>query len=137
MEKMVEEEDIDCDVSSAGIFAVEDDEPVQEAVEILEEVYDIDGERHRAQPMTEELAEEHDCILTMDMDLKHTLIEAYPEAEDKIYTLLEYAYGEDGLDGVLDIEDPYRGDREDYEHCAAFIVQALRALLPKLRSEEA
>ncbi len=132
MESLLEDADLDVDVHSAGIFAVEDDEPTEEAVEILEEVYEIDGSKHRATPMTEELAEECDCILTMDMDLKHTLIEAYPEQEDKIYTLLEYAYGDDGLDGTLDIEDPYRGDDEDYAGCAALIVDALRAMLPKL-----
>lgn len=132
MESLLDEADLNLDVHSAGIFAVEDDEPTEEAVEILEKVYGIDGGKHRATPMTEEIAEESECILTMDTDLKHTLIEAYPEQEDKIYTLLEYAYGEEGLDGSLDIEDPYRGDDEDYARCAAKIVDALKAILPKL-----
>lgn len=135
MEKFAKEEDVDLRVRSAGIFAVEDDEPAKEAVEVLAELYDIDGSKHRASPMTEELSEESDCILTMDMDLKHTLMEAYPDAEGKIYTLMEYAYGVDGLEGVLDIEDPYRGDEEDYARCASVIVDALRKILLNLGEE--
>lgn len=131
MKMLLKEADLDCDVQSAGIFAVEDDEAVEEAMDVLARLYEIDGEKHKAQPMTEELAAESDCILTMDMDLKHTLMEAYPEAEEKIYTLLEYVYGEDGLSGLVDIEDPYRGDEEDYDRCARLIEQALRALVSK------
>ena len=82
MESLVEEADLNLKVHSAGIFAVEDDEPTEEAVEILEEIYEIDGSKHRATPMTEELAEDSDYIFTMDLDLKHTLIEAYPEQEN-------------------------------------------------------
>ncbi len=132
MKMLMKEADLDYDVQSAGIFAVEDDEAVEEAIDVLARLYEIDGEKHKAQPMTEELAEESDCILTMDMDLKHTLIEAYPEAEEKIYTLLEYVYGEEGLSGVVDIEDPYRGDEEDYDRCARLIEQALRMLINQL-----
>lgn len=134
MKKLLKEADIsqsDCVVSSAGIFAVEEDEPSVEAVEVLERVYGVDGSRHRAQPMTEELSEENDCILTMDTDLKHILIEAYPSAKGKIFTLLEYAYGSDGFDGLLDIQDPYRGDGEDYERCAEMILNALKQILPQ------
>ena len=132
MKMLLKEADLDCDVQSAGIFAVEDDEAVEEAVDVLTRLYELEGEKHKAQPMTEELAEESDCILTMDMDLKHTLIEAYPDAEEKIYTLLEYVYGEEGLSGVVDIEDPYRGDEEDYNRCARLIEEALRTLVAKL-----
>lgn len=126
----------DCKVGSAGLFAVEDDEPSEEAVEVLEKMYGIEPGRHRARQMTEELASESDCIIAMEEALRQGLIGAYPEAESKTYTLLELAYGEDGMDGVLDIEDPYGGDMEDYRKCAAQIRSALERALPKLHLAE-
>lgn len=127
----------DVKVSSAGLFAVEDDEASVYAVEVLEHVYELDIDKHRARQLTEEMVEENDLIVTMTDGHKHAIINAYPEAEDKTFTLKELAYGEAGCEDEesLDIEDPYRGDREDYEACAAEIYEALKKAFDKMTAE--
>lgn len=60
----------------------------------------------------DDLVAESDLIITMTDAHQQALEEAYPEAADKTFPLKALAYGEDGLDGSLDIEDPYRGDAE-------------------------
>ena len=53
-------------ISSAGLFAIEDDEAGSPAVKVLEEIYDIEGsERHRAQLLDAELLEDNDLIIAM------------------------------------------------------------------------
>ena len=123
----------DYKVSSAGLFAVDDDEPGAPAVKVLEKVYEVeDSDRHRARHVDEDLIQESDLIIAMADTHQQALEEAYPDAEQKTFTLNELAYGDDGLDGSLDIEDPYRGDDEDYEACAADIQKALRLAFDKI-----
>ncbi len=116
----------DYKVTSAGLFALEGDEAGVSAVRVLEELYGIeDADRHSAKQTDDELIEESDMIITMTTDHQQTIETAYPDAENKTYTLNILAYGEDGLNGKTDIEDPYRGDYEDYEACAKEIKEAL------------
>ncbi len=119
-------------VNSAGIFAVDGDYASDNAVDILEKYYDIDLDRHKAKQVDEELIEESDLILTMTDGHKHALISAYPESENKTMTLLEYAYDGEGLNGNIDIEDPFRGDSNVYLSSAITINDALKAMFPKL-----
>ena len=120
-------------ISSAGLFAIEDDEAGSPAVKVLEEIYDIEGsERHRAQLLDAELLEDNDLIIAMSDDHQQAIEAAFPEAVSKTHTLNELAYGDRGLDGNLDIEDPYRGDEDDYEECAADIKKALDRAFDKI-----
>lgn len=118
----------DYKVASAGLFALEGDDAGAPAARVLEKLYNIeDADKHSARQIDDEMVEESDMIITMTTDHQQTIEAAYPDAESKTYTLNELAYGTDGLDGKLDIEDPYRGDDEDYEACASEIKNALEA----------
>lgn len=127
----------DFKVSSAGLFALDDDEAGAAAVKVLEKVYGIeDSDKHRARHLDDDMIEESDMVIAMTDAHQQALETAYPDAENKTFTLNELAYGDDGLDGSLDIEDPYRGDDEDYEECACEIRKALELAFDKITSDE-
>ncbi len=136
LEKADEEEKLnkkDYRISSAGLFAVDDDEASASSVKVLEKVFGIeDSDKHRARHVDEDMMENSDMILALTDEHRQALIAAYPDAEEKTFTLNELAYGDDGLDGSLDIEDPYRGDDGDYEECAREIEKALRLAYHKI-----
>lgn len=122
----------DIKVESAGLFVVEGDTANEKAVSVMEEEFNIRPERHSARQITRKLIEECDLILTMTDGHKHAILDAYPDYKDKIYTLLEYAYP-DATD--VDIQDPYRGDRQDYIESAVSINNAIKTIFPKLIEE--
>lgn len=115
MNKIAVENDLDIRIESAGIFAQEGQKASENAIKALEK-YNIDLSSHRTQPVSEELINKCDIILTMTEAHKQILI---PIAKDKVYTLLEYI-GESG-----DIQDPYGGDLDEYEETAQEIYDVL------------
>ncbi len=136
----------DLKVSSAGLFAVEDDEANECAVEALEKLYDIKNDKHKAKKLTEEMIEENDLIFTMEENQKHAILDCYSEAEGKVYSLKEFAIGSQGddsdvdeddalLGNNIDVEDPYGGDIENYMECAEEIMELVKLTLEKLEDK--
>ncbi|MCI8520996.1 MAG: low molecular weight protein arginine phosphatase [Clostridia bacterium] len=115
MNKIAVENDLDVRIESAGIFAEIGQKASENAIKALEK-YDIDLKEHLTKPVTDELIEKSDIILTMTEGHKMLLSSM---AKDKVYTLLEFS----GSSG--DISDPYGGDLEEYEDCAREIYDAL------------
>lgn len=108
------------EVRSAGIFA--GDAPLsQHARTVLEN----DGILfpHRAKQLTREDLQWSTLVLTMTASHKEYLIQNYPEARDKIYTLVEFTYGV-----PADVSDPYGGPLSTYQHT----YQELKGLVDKL-----
>ncbi len=122
MNKIAVENDLDVLIESAGIFAADGESASENAVTVLSE-YGIDLTEHRSQPVTEDLINQCDLILTMTEGQKQIL---KPLAGDKVYTLTEYA----GLEG--DINDPYGGDLEEYYQTAGQIYDALVDVAEKI-----
>ncbi len=123
----------DYKISSAGLFAIEDDEAGSPAVKVLEENYGIeDSDKHRAKQLDRELLEESDLVIAMSDSHQQAIEDAFSDTVSKTYTLNELAYGDKGLDGNLDIDDPYRGDEDDYEECASDIKKALELAFDKI-----
>ncbi len=118
-------------VESAGLFVVEETAN-NKAVSVMEEEFGIKTEKHAARQITRELIEDSDLILTMTDRHKRAILDAFPVYKDKIYTLLEYAYPETT---VVDIQDPYGGDRQDYFESAVSINNAIKAMFYKLIEE--
>ena len=68
-------------------------------------------------------------ILTMTRDHKRMILDVFPEAADKVFTLKEFAdYPEDDWD----ISDPFGYSEEVYKDCAEEIETALLKILDKL-----
>lgn len=126
MDKIATENDLDIFIESAGIFAEDGQKANSNAVKAVIK-YGIDLTNHRAQPITEDLIKQCDVILAMTQAHKQIL---EPVAKGKVYTLLEYI----GLEG--DIPDPYGGDLEEYEECAAKLYDALVDVAEKIVDKE-
>lgn len=102
-------------IDSAGVFAEPGDRASEEAVHAMA-VRGIDLTEHRAKPLTQEIIDMADVVLTMTEAHKMILAQA---CGDKVYTLLEYAGGKG------DIADPFGGDFEEYNAAADEIYSAL------------
>ena len=126
LNKIAVENDLDVRIESAGIFAVGGDRASENAVKALKK-YDIDLSEHRAQPLSEDLLDKSDLILTMTGAHKQLLLQFAP---DKVYTLMEYS----GSEG--DIPDPYGGDLDEYEETAQALYDALVDVAEKLPIKE-
>ena len=126
MDKIAVENDLDVFIESAGIFAEDGQMASDEAIKAVAK-YGIDLTSHRTQPVTEDLIQQCDIILTMTQAHKQIL---EPIAKGKVYTLLEYV----GSQG--DIQDPYGGDLEEYEKCAQELYDALVDLAEIIADKE-
>lgn len=115
-------------ILSAGVGALTGAPASKEAEETLREE-GLDLSRHRAQRLEKTLLEQADLVLTMTSAHKDLLLRMYPEAKEKVFTLLEYGSG--GKQG--DIPDPFGQGIEVYQQCAAIIKEALQAIMPKLK----
>ena len=122
MAKLCEENDLDVNIESAGIFAQEGTSATPEAIEALKK-YGIDISSHRAQPITQELIDKSDMILTMT-EAHKMLLQGL--AKDKTCTVCELA------DIDSEIEDPFGGDLADYEKTADNLYIALSQIADKL-----
>ncbi|WP_026477361.1 low molecular weight protein arginine phosphatase [Alkaliphilus transvaalensis] len=113
-------------VSSAGTYAVEGDRASSHAIIVMEE-RGLSLEEHRSSPLSQDLLEEADLVLTMTIGHKRAILQVVPYMEDKVYTLKEYIG-----DNSLDITDPYGQSLEIYRKCSDEIYQCLSKLLDKL-----
>lgn len=81
------------EVQSAGIFAGGNDRANEKTIHVLKEVgISLD---HASQPVTNQLLNWADLVLTMTTGHKHSLILHHPNFQDKYFTLKEYVLGTD------------------------------------------
>ncbi len=126
LEEMVKEKGLDIKVKSAGIFAFDGQEASENAIEVLKSE-GIDLSNHRANIIYRDLLEEADLILTMGISHKRALLSKFDFVKGKIYTLKEYAYGEEE-----DIDDPFGGDLQVYNKTKEEIKEALKEVIKRL-----
>lgn len=70
---------------------------------------------HRADPITPRTIRRADLILTMEQVHKEDILGRYPEAEEKVFRLMEYGWqGDDEMDS-LDVPDPTGKQAEDFQ----------------------
>ncbi|HAA24503.1 MAG TPA: low molecular weight protein arginine phosphatase [Ruminiclostridium sp.] len=114
--------------SSAGVYAYEGDSASYEAISVLKKNgLDISG--HYARVLDPDMIRNSYIILTMTRDHKRMILDVFPEAADKLYTLKEYAeYDRDDWD----ISDPFGLDENAYFTCMSEIENAIFKILDKL-----
>jgi len=88
----------------------------------------IDLAGFRAKQATPELIDWADLVLAVDRRNKKAIINMFPDAAAKTFTLKEYA----GNDDNPDVEDPVGQPAEQYEKCAKEIEEALVKVIKKL-----
>ena len=116
-------------VQSAGVFAHPQDSANKNAVQALAE-RDLHLV-HSAQPVTKKLLKWADLVITMTKAHKQLLLDQFPKYEDKYYTLIAFALGEED-DQNGDITDPFGGDLSMYKQTLAELEKYIDAFIHKL-----
>ena len=97
----------------------------EKAIVIMEKM-GIDISKHESKQLTLDDVKNADFIFTMTIGHKNVILSACPEAEDKVFTLGEYAGGED-------VADPYGGSEAVYEKCARQLYEYIERIIEKLK----
>lgn len=120
-------------VKSAGIYASEGSSINSNAEVVLKE-RGIKTE-HASTSVTSELFAWADVVLTMTLSHKMLLHVHFPDAKDKVFTLIEYANTEmDMIDVVnLDIDDPFGHSLDVYRDTITQIESYLPAIIKALQ----
>mgnify|MGYP000058633047 CR=1 FL=1 len=85
-------------VVSAGTGAISGEKAAANAIEVMRQE-GIDLRKHRATRLTTELIQKADLVLTMTVDQKMAVLAMSPAAQNKVFTLNEFA------EGVKEIEE--------------------------------
>lgn len=116
---------------SAGISAFEGVCASTYASKVLKD-WNIDIGYHKSKRVTQEDVENAFLILAMTTEHKRALVNFFPGAQSKTYTLKEYVY-ENAKGFSTDISDPYGGTEEVYRRCATEIKDAVDLLIERLK----
>jgi protein-tyrosine-phosphatase len=124
-------------VDSAGTFAGYGQPMTQYAVDAMIR-RQIPVQPHQSKPVTPDLIEKADLVLTMTRHHARDLKERFPQAAEKIYPLRAYvADTPDEAGAECGIVDPFGGDDTHYESCAKELEQLIDQLAKKLSSQTA
>jgi len=120
------ENELDIEVSSAGVFAFDGQAASKNAVQaMLDEKIDLSA--HASCYLSSETLEKASLVLTMTNGHLQTVLELHPQAN--AFTLNEYA------NQPYDVSDPYGGDLEVYKQCATQIKQLITLSVAKIQED--
>lgn len=129
LEKRAKDENRNIEVYSCGLFAENGDKPTEEAISVLDKIYNVDLTKHRATNIENSQIKNMDIILCATTSHKNNVLNKYPELEGKVFTMKEFAgYPENNMD----INDPWGCSYGIYEKCAAEISACINKLIAKL-----
>ncbi|MFU0824873.1 low molecular weight protein arginine phosphatase [Clostridium sp.] len=117
----------DIEAYSAGISIVPGSKTSKNTAILVKKNLGVDISKRNAVQLTEELLRESDLILTMTYYMKEIISEAFPEYQNKVYSLNEYIGLKD------DILDPYGGDMKTYNTTFDVLSKSVELLLHKLK----
>jgi len=107
-------------ITSAGTKAVSGGRP-NDVVALLARNNGFSLRGHTADPLNPKLVKDADLILTMEQVHKDDILKKYPEADRKVFRLMEYGWqGDEEMDS-LDVPDPTGKEADDFK---AFIETA-------------
>jgi protein-tyrosine-phosphatase len=115
----------DYEVRSAGVGAFSG-QPASRSSQQLASERGLDLSGHRSKAVTVDLVDAATHIFAMSRGHLADLLENYPDAEDKVFLVSEFA-ADDELRG-RDLTDPFGGDLDDYRATLA----RLERLLPSV-----
>ena len=121
---MFEREGLDISVSSAGVSAYFGSDASKNAI-LAMNAENLDLTNHKSQEATAALLESSTLVLTMTRAHLSRVKAISPAAH--AFTLGEFA------DSLLDISDPFGGNLEEYQTCAAQIKKLLEAAIEKFK----
>lgn len=107
--------------ASAGVFTADDLPASGHAVTAGAE-FNADLGPHRSRMLTNQIVEDAKYLICMTAAHYDRVLEMFPQAESKLFTLLEQ-----------DISDPYGGDLDTYRRCAAELQKGVASIIERLR----
>jgi len=116
-------------VESAGTAALEG-YPAAEFTTAVCEKFGIDTTPHIARSINPDMVKRADLILCMGSQHKSELIETFPDFQDKIFLLKQFA--RKYADTYPTIEDPYGGPKEYYEEIFLEIREEMFRIWPEI-----
>ena len=128
--KIFNEKNLDIKTNSAGISAESCMGASEYSIDIMRD-YDIDIAEHKAKRIDKKIIDENDFILTMTNQHKLSLSQKFPHAENKIFTLSEFACNDN-----YDIIDPFGCNLKVYKKCADEIFSLIKIMASKLEKEK-
>jgi len=111
-------------ISSAGLIAVVGQDMAPLAREVAES-RGLHCPSHQARQLDSLISNTADLLLVMEKRQRNELMQRYPAASGKVFLL-------DHWSGGADIPDPYRRDRDTFEHVYELIERASTAWLARL-----
>jgi protein arginine phosphatase len=115
----------DLEVKSAGVFAAEGSDASLHAKTVLKEK-GIET-KHRSSMLKKEDIDWATHIFAMTAGHKQLIIERFPEAKEKTFTLKEFVFGKQG-----DVSDPFGGSVETYRKTRDELEKLIDHLVRKL-----
>ena len=129
LEQKVKSQNKKIEVYSCGIFAYNGNRPTEEAISVLNTIYNVDLTSHKATNIENSPIKEMDVILCATTSHKNNVLNRYPELEGKVFTIKEYA----GYPiNNLDINDPWGCSYEIYKKCAQEIDECINKIIEKI-----
>ncbi|OCA88837.1 low molecular weight protein arginine phosphatase [Pseudobacillus wudalianchiensis] len=114
-------------VRSAGIYAAAGSPAAAHAIQVLQE-NGIPTE-HVSQGISPEIVKWADVVFTMTHSHKQAVSSAFPDSQDKLWTLKEFVHEKQG-----DIIDPYGGSLEDYRQTYKELDELITHVLKKMQN---
>jgi len=122
-------------VKSAGISAFEGDLASQNAIDVLNTIWNLDLRAHRSKRISLKDIQDSWLILTMTRDHKRNLLSIFTDIDSKVFTLKEFVENTNEDNYTLDISDPYGRNLTSYKLCAEDIHNAIDKLVQKLKNK--
>ncbi|MCK4385531.1 MAG: low molecular weight protein arginine phosphatase [candidate division Zixibacteria bacterium] len=124
------------EVSSAGISTLNGAPPFLFAMEVSK-ARNVDLTQHRSRQLNKQILKRSDLILAMSDEHLEYIRKKDKKALEKTYLLKTFpqnhlASNEDKSEGVLYINDPIGGSRDDYEQCFLEMEKEIRRVFPEL-----
>lgn len=117
------------EVISAGVSAFPGDPASRNAIAALRKV-NLDLEDHRSRPLSDQLMEISDLILTMTSGHIDMIQMQYPEMDNPIYRFREWVPS-----GSKEVPDPIGGALDLYSDTRDSIAEAIPSIIAHLREE--
>ncbi len=122
---MAEEGDVELDVASAGLGAMENMPPSRNSIIAMREE-GIDISNQLSQMLTPDMVEQFTHIFGMGEGHVETIRSYFPEALEKTFVLREFIVGKGA---ELSVPDPIGGDLEEYQITRNLIKEAMPSIL--------
>ena len=125
------EYDLPLQAESAGIAALNGQTASEDAIEAMEELYQMDLSEHRSRQVTGTLVEQADLVLAMTGMQREIIQESYPEFSDRIHTLAGYVrqLSSEPEEPSQEIPDPYGRGKTVYLETAQNIAVQIDRLI--------